>query len=355
MPTPGGRPNANTRTVQFPRPTLQTISDLTGVHTSTISRILRGRPQRVGEATRQRVLQVAAEIGYRPDLAGQALATRRSFAFGLIVPDLKDPVFAHISAGAEARAASDGYHVLLAPMSGAGESQRMRLELLFQRGVDGVIDATASYGDSRLTAAVRDATLPYVQVNRFGPSAVPHVVGDDEVGGLLATTHLLELGHRAIGFIGGTASATTTAGRLAGYRRGFERHGIGVDESFVTTGSFDVLSGSDGARRILDGDRRPTALFVADDTMALGAMRVLWERGLRVPDDFSIVGYNDLPYASVATPALTTVRIDLQRMGWQAANLLLALLDADESGETPTLAEVLPPKLVVRETTAPPP
>jgi LacI family transcriptional regulator len=333
------------------RPTLRTIAELSGVHYSTVSRVLRGESQRSSPETKQRVLDAAKELGYRPDYAARALVTKRSQTLGLLVPDLRDPVFSHLYAGAEEVADARGFRILVSPIGNDGSRFEDGVTNVLQRGVDAVLDATAHHGSTAHEAAIEMAGVPYLQINRYSGDA-PHVVGDDTLGGDLATDHLLSLGHRRVGFIGGDRAYSTTAGRLAGYVAALQRHGITPSSELQFTAHYQFKSAADGAVRLLSLDRPPTAIFVSDDSMALAVMRTAHERGLNVPHDLSVVGYNNVGSSALLVPSLTTVDHPLEEIGRSA---VLALLDVVEFEAQVETEVVLPVHLVERESSAAPP
>jgi LacI family transcriptional regulator len=328
------------------------VADATGLHPSTVSRILTGAGARTSADTRRRVLETAERLGYQPNLAARSLRTRRSLTIGLVIPDLTDPVFAQLHLGAEAAARRSGYHVLLSTVDAAAIPCASDLDYLTARGVDGVLLATAKPEDPLLDR-LRALRMPYVLVNRVAGADHPHVANDEELGGRLVTRHLLELGHRRFGFVGGMPGASTADGRLAGFRAALAEAGVDLDERRVVVGAFGPRHAIAATEAILDvgeAGERPTAIVVVDDLMAIAARRVLADRGLRVPLDVSVTGYNDLPLAALVEPALTTVRTDLDGMGQAAALALLRVVGGEPVPESVLRA----PSLVVRASTAPP-
>lgn len=332
------------------KPTLRVLASETGLHPSTISRILNGHVARTSPETQARVLEAAERLGYQPNLAARFLRTNRSMTVGLIAPDLADPVFAQLHAAAEAVARRSGYHVLLATVDSPGAHSHTDLDYLMARGVDGLLLASVESNDPILSR-LPDLRIPYVLVNRTVAGEHPSVTADDQLGGYLATKHLLELGHRVLGFVGGTPQTSTADGRLAGFRAALAEAGIAPDERHVLVGEFGTAHALDAAERILAVDPPPTAVVVVDDMMALAVRRVVVDRGLRVPEDVSITGYNDLPVAALSEPPLTTVRNFLDRIGEIAATCLIEAMDADKHPES----VVLTPELVVRRSSAPRP
>jgi LacI family transcriptional regulator len=332
------------------RVSLRALAEATSLHPSTVSRILNGVDVRSSAATRARVVRTAQELGYQPDVAARSLRTGRSFAVGFVIPDLTDTLFARLHQGAERAAHAEGYHTLLCTVElDAGLCER-DIAFLTARGVDGILLATARL-DEPLLERLREAGTPCLLINRHTLGGEPFVAADDEAGARAATEHLLELGHRRIGFVGGTPGVSTAEGRLAGYRAAIEAAGLGVDEALVRGESFGVAPARAAAEKLLALDEIPTAIVVVDDMMALAVHGVLREHGLRVPEDVSVTGFNDLPIAELVDPPLTTVTTQPELMGELATRILLDHVVRGAELRT----ELLPSSLIVRGSTAPPP
>ncbi len=328
--------------------TLRTLAEATGLHPSTVSRILRGEHERSSAATRARVVQAAERLGYRPDFAARSLRTRQSFALGFLVPDVRNIVFVSIFIGAEAAARRHGYQLLLSPIGNDQPPKKEHFDFLIERNVDGMLIATARLEDP-LLGELENAEIPYALVNRRTADDIPYVACDDEEGGRLVTRHLIELGHRRIGFVGGTRGVSTTEGRLSGYRAALAEANLSVDEQLISGSSYTTAAGRAAARSVLNRPELPTAIVVSDDMMAVAVCRELREQGLRVPEDMSVTGYNDLPIAALLSPSLTTIDNRLELMGEQAAELLVNRIH----GQVPKTSFIISPRLVVRESSAP--
>lgn len=329
--------------------TLRTVAQATGLHPSTVSRILRGELERSSAATRARVLQAAEQLGYRPDFAARSLRMRQSCALGFLVPDVRNIVFVNIFVGAEAVARQRGYQLILSPVGNDQPPQKEHFDFLIERNVDGMLIATAKLSDP-LLEQLENAEIPYVLVNRRTADYVSYVASDDEEGGRLVTRHLIELGHCRIAFVSGTRGVSTTEGRLAGYRAALAEANLPVEEQLIFGGGYTTATGTAATRLLLNRPELPTAIVVSDDMMAMAVCRELTEQGLRVPEDVSVTGYNDLPIAALASPSLTTIDNRLELMGEQAAELLVNRIQ----GQLPIKSSVISPRLVVRESSASP-
>lgn len=323
---------------------LRDVAEAAGVDASVVSRVLSGDARlSIRPETRQRVLEAAARLDYRPNTAARALKTARTMAIGLIVPDLANVNYATIAQGAEEGAATAGYVLLVAHGSASD-----RLPDLHGR-IDGLLIGMATSETPR--HGEFGGGVPALLVNRREPCGIPSVTVDDEAGGALAVSYLLSLGHRRIAHVAGPQNADTARRRLRGYTAALESAGVHPEPDWIAETTFDEAGGHVAATRLLRLDPRPTALFVANVRAAIGALAAARRVGLRVPDELSIVGFHDAPFAAYLDPALTTVRMPLEEMGRQAVDSLLALLGGQPVGDTMVAT---PPELVVRASSAPP-
>lgn len=339
----------STPTPQGPAPTIAEIARELGVSTPTVSKVLNGRTD-VAPATRDRVEAALERHRYR----------RRRAVAPPVGAGLVDLVFHRVGSawsteiirGVEDAAAAAGVSVILSELGGEHRTPGAWLETTLSRPPLGVLLVAAS-----LSAAQRrrltTRSIPFVVIDTDGepPPDVPTVGSDNWNGGLVATRHLLELGHRRIAAISGPGDMLCSRARLDGYRTALEEAGVAFDPALVRSGDFEVESGYRSGRELLDLPERPTAVFAGSDMQAIGLLRAAQERGISVPRDLSVVGYDDLPLATWTAPALTTVRQPLLEMATTATRLLLDLA----RGETPMARRVnLATGLVVRESTAPP-
>ncbi|MBI2796676.1 MAG: LacI family DNA-binding transcriptional regulator [Gemmatimonadetes bacterium] len=328
--------------------TTHDVAKRAGVSQPTVSLVLSRNPKaRVAEGTRERVIQAATELGYRPNLLARGLVRRKSFSLGLIVPDLKDPFFADVASGAERVASDEGFALLLCDRRGNGSLRH--IEALRGRQIDGVIiDAAAA---AALPAGALDG-LDVVLIDQ-PDGAWPGVASDAESAGRLAAEHLLGLGHRRFAFMGPAADVHTFRMRERGFVKALRAAGLGLEASLLRRGPATVTGGMESMRALnaLSAPERPTAVFCANDLMALGAHKQCATQGVRVPADLSLVGCDDIEMARLVTPELTTVSVPAREIGARAARLLV---DPRTVGGVATpRSRMLPVKLVVRGSTAP--
>ena len=326
---------------------LKDVALRAGVSVSTVSRVLTGSPL-VNAETRDRVQQAMDALGYHPNRVARRLRGDRGEAslIGLIVPDIQNPFFAEVARGVERVAQTEGYMVFVGNSDEDELVERRYLQLMRAERVDGIILPASSDNAAAVIEMARGG-LPVVCVDRRLPrAALDTVVADNVEGAHEAVCHLLQIGHRRIGFIGGRRQLSTTHERQEGYRRALAEHGIDVDETLIRAGDSRQPGGRELTREILELPHPPTALLVGNNLMTLGALEAIHALGLRIPDDVAIVGYDDMPWASAFNPPLTAVRQPGQELGRQAAELLLARI-ADPSRSTALVT--LRPELVVRQ------
>jgi LacI family transcriptional regulator len=325
-------------------PTLRDVAADAGVHPATASRAL--------NPTTRPLLAAAARLGYRPNPIARGLKTNRSYTIGVVVPDLRNPLFPPIARGIEERLEGSGYTSVLANTDNMDERERLSVEALRARQVDGIITATA-HRHHPFLRELADSGLPVVQVNRrMDDDAVPSVVADDRTGVGLVIDHLVELGHGSIAHVGGPLEVSTGIARYEAFLEALEDRGVPVDENLIPTA--ETYSESEGARltrALLERGLEFSAILAGNDLMALGCIDALREAGLRCPQDVSVVGFNDMDWSDRFSPPLTTVRVPHHELGVRAADLLLERL-ADP--EAPARHVVLPVELVVRGSTAAP-
>lgn len=324
------------------KPTLKSIAEAAGVHPSTVSRALMGKPgTRIPAATIARINRAARELNYEPNPWAQSLRTQRAMMVGLAIPRLTDVVLAQMFEAAQWRARDYGYQTITVSAEAEG-SHGAAVKGLIDRRVDGVILATATLRDAFLPEIER-LGVPFVLLNRSSRD-YPSVCGDDRLGGYLATRHLIATGHTRIGHISGPMNSSTGKFRAQGYKQALQEAGIPFDPSLVAKGDFDVDSAQVAAEALLSLPDRPTAVFAVNDVSALATMAVARKHGLRIPDDVAIIGYNDSDVSSLLPIPLSSVRVPLLDMGRLAVDLLMRRINGEEIGSV-----LMTPELVLRE------
>ncbi|MGO1172736.1 MAG: LacI family DNA-binding transcriptional regulator [Actinomycetaceae bacterium] len=315
------------------------------VSVTTASRALNGTG-RVAETTRARVRAVADELGYRPNELARQLKRGKSSSLGIVVPDITNPFFSELAQGVQ-EAAARYDSVLLLTATGADPGRTAEaIAQMRARHVAGVVLVEDRLDDDRLVAALNG--MRFVALDReLDQHRATTVTSDHRAGGRLAVQHLVDLGHRRIAHISGRPEIAVARERATGYQEGLAAAGLEVDPSLVVEADFEEEAGYQGTLRLLDRGTDATAIFAVNDLAAIGAVRALDERGLVVPRDISVVGFDDIHLASYVRPGLTTIHQQIDELGRQAAELLL---DEDKEGRS----RMLDVHVVTRGTTAPP-
>ncbi len=334
------------------RPTLSEVAAAAQVHPSTASRAL--NPALAGRLSAEvvdRVRQVAETLGYSRNAIAASLRTQASRMVGVIVPDLTNTMFPPMFRGIEDRLAKDGYQAMLANSDVRGAKEQAIIDTYLDRRVDGIILASAHLEDAaQLTALARK--VPLVLMNRESGAPITAVISDDGAGVRQMFEHLLGLGHRRIAHIGGPQGTSTGRARRAAFQALAHAAGLAPEARLdITADAFTEAEGYRCARLMLETGERPSAVLAANDWLAIGAIRALEDLSLTCPQDVSVTGFNDMPFVDRMRPPLTTVRIPHYRMGYEAADHLLAAIHAPDG---PPVRVVLPPTPVLRESTAAP-
>ncbi|MFO1268683.1 MAG: LacI family DNA-binding transcriptional regulator [Rubrivivax sp.] len=330
--------------------TIQDIAREADVHAATVSRALRAQAGEVSEATQRRILRIARRLGYQPNAVAASLRTSQTNLVAIIVTDISNPVVGPIIQGIEARLREHNLMSLVLQTTRDAQARRDLIAQLASRRVSGLVILAAETDDPMLDEAAARG-LPAVLVNRgFGERRFPCVVNDDQVGVRLVVEHLAALGHRHVAHVCGPLTASTGLERHRVFRELAPQHGF-VRPALEQAAEFTRDAGAAAARRLLRRRSRLTAVFASNDLLAVGVLQELRAAGLRVPQDVSVVGYNDMPLVDMLDPPLTTVRVAVDRMSGDAARLMVLALK--EGVNTPQ-SIVLPPQLVVRASTAAP-
>ncbi len=321
---------------------IRDVAALANVSPATVSRVL-NKSGYVKKETCQRVLEAIRELNYVPSGVARSMVSGTTRTIGLVLPDITNPYFPALARGVEDAASAQGYLITLCNTDNNPETEAMYLDMLREKCVDGLVYVSTS---SRVDHVQKLAqTMPIVWVDRPPVGVEGDVVaGDDFLGGYLATRHLVSVGHKNVGFISGPPELITSMERKRGFSLALKEAGIVPDERLIAVGNFTFESGRQGMADILS-KAQPTAVFAANDLMALGAMEVIFEAGLKVPQDIALVGYDDIVFARLARPALTTIEQPSYLIGLTACEVIL---DRIARRELPVQKKLFKPNLIVR-------
>ena len=343
------------------RPTQVDVAKRAGVSRATVSYVINGQASdkgRISPDTVNRVMQAVAELGYEPDAGAQALRTGSSKTIGLIIPDLHNPHFWENAEGVEQAARAAGYRLLLSSMDQNAQYGEDIFRDLSGRRIDALILMRDLVTQSTVAqvALARNSNrkLPVVEISDHFPENynLDRVVSDYRMATFEAKTHLFALGHRRIGLVHGVANPDMASDRVQAYQETLRNEGIPVDDMLIVNCGPTFEDGYQAALRLFDLADRPSAIVAINDLLALGAMRAAGDRGQRVPEDLSLIGFDDIPTARYLTPRLTTSSKDAVRMGREAVRLALERIAVPNH---PSQIITLPTRFIVRESTGPAP
>ncbi|WP_263820592.1 LacI family DNA-binding transcriptional regulator [Salinibacter sp.] len=334
-------------------PTLEDVASEADVSASTVSRVF-NNPDKVHPVTRDRVKKAADTLGYQPSRVARRLRLKdgKASLIGLVIPDIQNPFFANVARGVEDVAQDNEYGLILSNSDEDPDKQKLAVNTLKTEDVDGVIVPPISRDDPNVKRLLESDIAVVCVDRRMENVRVDTILSDSQKGAYRAVTHLLELGHRRIGFIGGVPRISTSADRREGYEQALQDQGVPIDSTLVREGDSRRERGRYLTDALLDLDRPPTALFTGNNLTTLGALSALSARDMSVPEEISLVGYDDVPWAMALNPPPTVIGQPAYEMGSRAAELLLQRLDAPNRSPTTV---TLQPELITRKSCGPPP
>lgn len=324
--------------------TIYDVSLRAGVSLATVSRVI-NKNSNVSDKTRQKVLDAMAELDYRPNTIAQSLASNVSNSVGVLVSQLDGPYYGPMMAEIEAALRAQNKHVIIAVGHSDAAVEQDSVEFLLSRGCDALILDVEAVSDDYLVQ-LSQRSVPIVLINRYIQAMEPRCIYlNNELGGYLATRHLVDLGHRNIAYISGPKNKHDAMERLVGHQRALAEGGLVFDPALYIEGDYKEEGGEAGMLALLQTGKQFTAVVCANDQMASGAIAVCLQRGLVIPRDLSVIGYDNVPFAKYISPKLTTVNNPIHEMGKMAALWVLRHVYADDQ----TLVNnVFEPELVVR-------
>lgn len=336
------------------RVTLQQVAELAGVSAMTVSRAL-NNDARITPATRERVMQAASALHYHPNLSARRLAAARSFLIGLLYDDPTTGYFSELLIGSLNKCHEVGYHLIIEPFTSEYKDVNNLKDRISHLNLDGVIIPERVGTYKPVIEALKKLGLPFV---RFAPPMTennsPCVSIDNHKAAFEMTEFLISQGHTNIGFIIGYAQEASAILRFQGYKNALQKHGIPFSRRNVVQGDFSYKSGLKCSQKLLSRRNRPTAIFASNDYMAAAVITTAHIKGLRIPEDLSVVGFDDIPVASTTEPQLTTVNQPISDMAAAAVSLLVDIINDNSLMETSVaIYKQLEYKLIIRDSTAP--
>lgn len=330
------------------RVTIKDIAKATGVSSSTVSLVLNGKDHRISEKTRRLVIRTANAMNYQPNQLAVGLITRRTNTIGVVIPDVSNGFFSELVKGAEHAACASGYNIILCNTDDRAERDNEALRLLLGRDVDGVALVLSSESTGKLgkecLQLLSMAQKPVVLMDRsFVGQKISSVMVDHMQGGYTATRYLIQNGHVYIGCITGPIRLHTALMRYNGYRSAMQESGLPLDADLVAHGDYRFEDGERYGRRLIE--KGATAIFACNDMMAYGVLKAASSMGLSVPEDVSVIGFDNIPFSELTNPPLTTMNQHAIRIGEMAMEKLIRLIRSDSE---PQEGVRLTPELVVR-------
>ncbi|MFB0506385.1 MAG: LacI family DNA-binding transcriptional regulator [Thermodesulfobacteriota bacterium] len=329
--------------------TIKDIAKLVGVSHTTVHRALNDKP-RISQSTKDRIISIARELNYQPNVLAQSLVLGRTKTLGLVITTIVNPLYPELAKGIEDAARFLGYNIILCCTNFDISLEKQYIDMLRSRGVDGIIFTSAHIHDPNITRLVKDQ-FPLILVNRrvYGDplmDRIDYVVAENAKGGFLAVEHLIKMGHKMIGVISGPPDSSAAVERLEGARKAFIEYGLNPAELLVLEGDFLKPSGYEAARKFLSLRDAPSAIFSVNDYMALGALEGILDSGFRIPEDIALVGFNDIEFTSLKAIELTTIGQKKYEMGSIAVHTLIDKIEGRDGDKVRQIT--LEPELIVR-------
>lgn len=328
--------------------TIYEVSKLAGVSLATVSRVMNGNAN-VSEKTKEKVQAAMKELGYRPNLTAQSLASNRSNSVGILVSELHGPFFGQMMAGIESTLRAAGKHVIITTGHSEEDKEKDGIEFLVSRNCDAIIAHVEGVTDEYLVE-MNQGKCPVYLMSRYVDTLKDNCISlDNELGGYLATKTVIEQGHKDIAYIAGPQFKPDAANRLDGHKRALQEHGLPFNEDLFYIGDFKETGGQDALKEFMDKNYSFTTVVCANDEMASGAMKYAREHGLNLPNDLSVIGFDNINFANYLYPTLTTIENPVAQMGAMAANLVLKHVYKQKKLNVNQLFE---PKVILRNSVA---
>lgn len=312
--------------------TIKDIARLANVSITTVSKVINNKDDSISEQTKNKILQIIKETNYQPNAIARSLVTKKTKTIGLIIPDITNPFFPEIARGAEDCANIYGYNIFLCNTDDNAEKENNYIAVLREKCVDGIIFTSSSIPKYEHIIDLIDSGIPVVMIDRSIEPKLKNVYGvflDNYKGGYLATKYLIELGHRNIACITGPLYTKSAIERLNGYKKALSDFNIEINNSMIIEGDFKINSGMVAAEKIIE-NKDVTGIFACNDLMAYGVYKTLKKKGYRIPDDISIVGFDDIQLSQILEPQLTTIKQPSYDMGLTATRVLIKLIEGEK-------------------------
>lgn len=328
--------------------TMEDIAERADVSMTTVSRALNNKPD-IDDQTKRKILSVADELNYRPNRFAKGLRSSNTSTLGVIVTDISNPFFSAVLKGVEAAAGKQDYSLIFEDTDESYDMEQSAIQTMLNEQLDGLL-ITPIQTNGKTILDLKQTNLPFVLLGRYFEDLETNYVATNDVkGAYQATEHLIERGNEKIAFLNGPNYISSSKERLEGYQKAMKAHDLPVPDSFIADKSVTTMSGGyEAAKELISRSPRPTAIFCFSDFVALGAVKAAREAGLKIPQNLSVVGYDDICFSTCLEVPLTTVRIPKRELGAKAANALMDIVAGNESEDSFTQLR-LEPELIIRE------
>lgn len=326
--------------------TLKMVAEKAGVSVNTASRAINNKPD-INEKTKKRILEIAQELGYIRNSAAVALRTKKTRTIGVVIADNRNPFYAEVLNGMEIAAREKNYHIILANTQRDYKKEEEAINLLLAKRVDGLLITPVQDRDDDIKKLI-EANIPFVVVGRdFKNIEVDAVYNDEVKGGFLATDYLIKKGHKKIALVNGFLYKSPARSRLEGYKKALNKYRIPLDDLLISAGDINMENGYERTRQMMEKNLDFTAIFAYNDMMAFGVMQAIKEKGLKIPQDIALVGYDDISFSSLISPTLTTIKLKKQELGVESVKLLFSRINGERKKIKKVMLDV---ELIIRET-----
>ncbi|NLD45961.1 MAG: LacI family transcriptional regulator [Clostridiaceae bacterium] len=330
--------------------TISDIARMANVSKATVSRVINNKPEGVGRATRDNILRIIEESGFQPSMIARGLVTNKTKVIGLIITDIANSFFPQLVRGVEDYANKCGYSLFLCNSDNSPEKEMEYIRAFIGKNVDGVIISSSMSDTSLQHNILKNKNIPLVLIDRCvnGHEYDAGVFLDNVKGAYIAVNQLIQNGHENIAFISGNRTVVISQKRLDGYRMALEEKNLKIREDLIVEGDYQVESGYKGALELLDKGKKFTAIFAGNDLMAIGAIKALKSRNIKIPEQVEIIGFDNIDFSRLIEPQLSTIGQPAYKMGSKGAQQLIKLIEGEKISE---ININLKPELILRETT----
>jgi LacI family transcriptional regulator len=331
--------------------TIKDIARMANVSHTTVSRALNDK-SRIKNETKEKILAIARELNYQPNFIARSLVIKKTKTLGLVITNIANPFYTELAQGIEATVRGLGYNIIFCSTHSDLSAEKHYIDMLRSKGVDGIIFTSAHMGDPNIIGLAEEG-FPIILVNRrtYHPvvrEKIDYVGVDNILGGFLAVEHLIKLGHKRIGIIGGSSESSVGFERLEGGKKALAAYGLEMKSDYFLEGDFLKGSGYQGGKKFLEMSEPPTGIFATNDYMALGAYQAIVEEDVKVPEEIALIGFNDIEFTSMKGIELTTIGQKKYEMGTLAVKTLVERIEGGKVG--PPKEFILEPELIIRKT-----